>query len=952
MTIDQALRQAIAHHQAGQLKDAERLYCAILQAQPNHPDANHNLGVLAVQVKQPDTGLSYFKAALEASPNQGQYWLSYIDALIQTGQSNAARQVLAQGRQRGLNGDVVEAMARRLGHLENATPDQSAELEYAIAHREAGHYKKAVLVLQNWLVSNPQDASAYALLAQVLSLDKQDEPAWLALTMALSINPTLPMVQRNHARLLLKQQKPDEALQAAQAAYHSDVTDPENQLVLAAALGANSQNEQAFQLVTNALQSHPNYAEAYANRALLKLRGNDYAGALADAEKSLSIKPHWVQLWGMAGSLRYKLKNLPGAIEALEKAIKLESDNVGYMVDLGELLRQAGKMDAAIALLEKAVSIAPDNAGAWVNLGTALQESRRIPEAKAAYAKALEIAPEQAEVACNLGVLAKEEGNWEEALRCFNLTLEISPDLAEAHNSLGALLKDMGRLEEAEASYRRALQIKPDFAEALSNLGTALKRQGLLYDAKACYRKAHQLGFYRARILEALMLPAIMGTRQEMLESRAEYESNLDELIVESVTIDNPLQIAGETSFYLAYHGLNDRNLQVKLAKYYEQVCPSLLYTAQHCAKLKLIPQKKIQIGFFSEFLYTHSVSLCYSNVVKTVSLRDDFEVALISSRPIDGKLYSEFAGKRVRVPHNLVTAREMLAELKLDILVYLDIGMELLSYFLAFSRLAPVQCVLSGHPVTTGITNMDYYLSDELLEPHGADEHYSEKLIRLPRSLFYFERPMLPTTLKTRHELGLPEGRHIYMCPMRLQKMHPDFDEAITRILLMDGNGIVVLFEDIVLPFGKKILVKRFKKTIPAEVQERIIFLPWLKEPADFISAIATADVILDPFHFGIGSTVIMIFATNTPLVTKAGEFMRGRVGAGYCEMLDLTECIAEDTESYAQKAVEIAGDQLLREKISAKIRRNSPVLYENLQPVEDLVNFFYSLTDNRHTA
>lgn len=176
---------------------------------------------------------------------------------------------------------------------------------------------------------------------------------------------------------------------------------------------------------------------------------------------------------------------------------------------------------------------------------------------------------------------------------------------------------------------------------------------------------------------------------------------------------------------------------------------------------------------------------------------------------------------------------------------------------------------------------------------------------------------------------------------------MHPDFDEAMTRILQIDGNGVVVLFEDIALPFAKKHLVERFEKTIPADVRERIIFLPWLKDPTDFVSAIATANVILDPFHFGIGSTAIMTFATGTPLVTKPGRFMRGRVGMAFCKMMDLPECIAEDTETYAQKAVQIAGNQSLRDTISAKMLENSRVLYENLQPVDDLADFFCSLAD-----
>jgi tetratricopeptide (TPR) repeat protein len=114
LTIDQAHQQAITHHQAGNLQEAERLYRAILQAQPNHPDANHNLGVLAVQVNQALAGLPHFKAALEANPNQAQYWLSYIDSLIQAGQYENARQVLEQGRACGLKGEAVDVIAGRL----------------------------------------------------------------------------------------------------------------------------------------------------------------------------------------------------------------------------------------------------------------------------------------------------------------------------------------------------------------------------------------------------------------------------------------------------------------------------------------------------------------------------------------------------------------------------------------------------------------------------------------------------------------------------------------------------------------------------------------------------------------------------------------------------------------------------------------------------------------------
>ncbi len=113
LTVDQALANAIVHHQAGRLAEAEQLYRAALVL-PNHPDANHNLGVLAVQVKQVDAALPYFKTALEANPTQSQYWFSYIDALIQAGQTDDARVVLAQGRQRGLQGQAIDDATERL----------------------------------------------------------------------------------------------------------------------------------------------------------------------------------------------------------------------------------------------------------------------------------------------------------------------------------------------------------------------------------------------------------------------------------------------------------------------------------------------------------------------------------------------------------------------------------------------------------------------------------------------------------------------------------------------------------------------------------------------------------------------------------------------------------------------------------------------------------------------
>ena len=110
LTIEQALQQGIASHEVGRLQEAERLYRAILQSQPTHPDANHNLGVLTVSINKAQAALPLFKAALESNPKIEQFWLSYIDALIKEKQFDDAKQVIQQGKKQWQITGCIESL--------------------------------------------------------------------------------------------------------------------------------------------------------------------------------------------------------------------------------------------------------------------------------------------------------------------------------------------------------------------------------------------------------------------------------------------------------------------------------------------------------------------------------------------------------------------------------------------------------------------------------------------------------------------------------------------------------------------------------------------------------------------------------------------------------------------------------------------------------------------------
>ena len=114
LTIDQALLKAVELHQEGKLQVAEGLYKAILQIQPKHPDANHNLGVLAVSLNNRAAALSLFKTALEVSPNEGQFWISYIDALIKEKQLENASNAILKAKKAGLSAKAIATLEVQL----------------------------------------------------------------------------------------------------------------------------------------------------------------------------------------------------------------------------------------------------------------------------------------------------------------------------------------------------------------------------------------------------------------------------------------------------------------------------------------------------------------------------------------------------------------------------------------------------------------------------------------------------------------------------------------------------------------------------------------------------------------------------------------------------------------------------------------------------------------------
>ena len=568
LTIEQALQQGIAAHKEGKLQDAERLYRSILQSQPGHPDANHNLGVLAVSVNKTDTALPLFKSALEANPKIEQFWLSYIDALIKEKQFDNAKQVIRQAKTEGVGRDRLNSLESQLTLINkretagSLSPSQE-QLSNLLEYYENGHLDDAEKLAVSFTQEFPKHQFAWKVLGAVLGATGRTSEAVDANQTAVALSPGDAGAHSNLGNMLRELGRLDEAeaICAQAIALKPDLAEAHNNLGgTLQELGRLDEAEASF---TQAIAVKPDYAEAHSNLGItLQELGRldeaeasynqaialkpSYAearfnlgitlqelGRLDEAEASLkqaiALKPNYAEAHYSLGITLGELGRLEEAEASYTQAIFLKADYVEARNNLGVTLQELGRLDEAEASYTQTIALSPDYAEAHSNLGNTLKELGRFNEAVASYAQAITLNPDYAEAHYNFGVALQELGRLDEAEASYNQTIALSPDYAEAHSNLGNTLKELGRLDEARASYSQAIALNPDYAEAYSNLGVTLQEQGRLNEAEASFIQAIAL---KPDYAEAMLNLSI--TRSYMNNLEAEIVSLQNVLRIDS----------------------------------------------------------------------------------------------------------------------------------------------------------------------------------------------------------------------------------------------------------------------------------------------------------------------------------------------------------------------------------------------------------------------------------
>ena len=375
LTIEQALLQGIAAQETGKFQDAERLYRAILQVQPDHPDANHNLGVLFVSAGNLLEGIPLFKLALRSNPRVEQTWLSYIGALIQLGHLEEAERALVEGAKSGLSAERVQVLSQQVRAAVPRSAGKSkqtrrlSEKRKRLAEKKKTRKRKAQGNLSG--VAPSQD--------QINCLFENYNAGKLA-----------------------------EAERLAESLSRHFPTHPLAWKVLGALLNQSGKLIESLTAMEKSVELSPNDAETHGNLGATLLELNRLDDAEISLRRAIAVNPHLVEAHNNLGATLQELGRLNEAKESLSQAIMLRPDFAKAHNNLGNTLQKLGRLNESEASLREAISLEPDYAEAHSNLGTTLQKLGKLDDAAESYRQAVQLNPGAGHAAHMLSALTGE----------------------------------------------------------------------------------------------------------------------------------------------------------------------------------------------------------------------------------------------------------------------------------------------------------------------------------------------------------------------------------------------------------------------------------------------------------------------------------------------------------------------------------------------------------------
>lgn len=631
--------------------------------------------------------------------------------------------------------------------------------------------------------------------------------------------------------------------------------------------------------------------------------------------------------------------------------------------------------------------------------GVALQNAGKLEEARAHFTATL-TNPDIAESLHRIGTLDVQAGRMKEALPALALAHRFAPDMRISHNYAVALI-DAGQPAEAIPLLRQILTDNPDYLHAYHSLARAHERLGdrqaaasilgVLIEKAISRRDDEQIRLGISEIMaldcepanlivianqlrisgrgpiivpmlerflarnpqhfEARMtrvcaeLSVVYESEEEIARSRANYVKLLGEMHDEFMAMPAvrlapfAASVATAKPFFLAYQGLADCDLQ---RQYGEMV--SAIMKARFPENVP-VPRwgARIRVGIASHYLWIHSVSKLFAGWVKHLD-RSRFEVFVYQLGPQSDEMSRSIAADAdhwVGGDKSDAEWREIIAADAPHVMIYPEIGMHTTAVRLAALRLAPVQCVTWGHPVTTGLPEMDYFLSSDLMEPEDGESHYTEELVRLPNLSVAYEAMPSEGNHFRRATLRVAEEDAVFICCQSLFKYLPRDDSAFVEIARRLPHARFVFIGDSNAP-PTEVFLKRLHGAFAAAGLDGPAHVRMVQPVAFemFPSFLRLGDAYLDSIGWSGGNTTLEALTCGLPVVTMPTSLMRGRHSTGILKRIGLEDYIADDLEGYVARAVRLVEAQE-NARVRAHIAQHVGRLFNDSEPVKALETF-----------
>jgi predicted O-linked N-acetylglucosamine transferase (SPINDLY family) len=715
--------------------------------------------------------------------------------------------------------------------------------------------------------------------------------------------------------------------------------------------------EDAKRTYSEVLKAAPHSSELLHMVGLIEIELGNYQSAEAYLYKAIAADPERQDFYTNLGQFCYARNRFDDALNAYKKALAIGPGSPEIFCLIGDVYKKEGIYERAAGWYQKAIQRAPKLSAAYNNLGSCYHSLNEFDKALKCYRQVLRMDGNNVTALNNAGILYLKLGMLDKAIGCYKSALVEAPDCAEIHNSLASAYIKKRQFEAAENTLQTALSLDPDNYMIKMNFGTCLRNQGKHDESKKWFAKVLQQkpDHQRAFMHSLISLPVIYAGQDEIDTYRLEYSKGLDVLINdwETKKKDNPkVHLAGVTAwtnFYLPYQGRNDLSLQKKFGRY---LCSVMKANYPQTSVAERLPNlkkgEKIRVGYISENMISHTVGKLFIGWIEN-SDPSVFEIYCYHTNSRTDDVTGRFRKACHKFYHNFSDRDRIAAQIMADnihILTFLDIGMNAKTQLLAARRLAPVQCVAWGHPITTGMHTVDYFLSSDLMEPADGQDHYSETLIKLPDLSICYSGPRLPENPGKRDGFGLKGDDFVYLSTQSLFKYLPEDDSIYADIALSVPNSKFVFLRhesDNVTEIFKQRLKRAFDRQ-KLDAEKYCIFQPRLPYEA-FLSLNMVSDVLLDPPAWSGGMTSLEGISCGIPVVTLPGKFMRSRHTYAMLKLMGIGETIAADKKDYIQIAVRLGTDRKFHAACREAAKKYVNRLYRGEIAIKALESFYKSL-------